>query len=208
MTRPIIDVSDLPETELDHRSAIWWANLLLLAIETTMFALLVGGYFYLRGNFTQWPPPHIAGPMAYFDPVPALLLPTINLGVLLLSVAPMVWADRGALHMQTRPVCRGLMVCIALGVVIIALRAREFSALRFRWDDNAYGSIVWTIVAMHLLHVIVATSELALMLVWILRKGMDEKHARDVRVTAVYWYWVVGVWVPLYVIVFQGPRFF
>jgi cytochrome c oxidase subunit III len=200
MSRPVIDVSALPETELDHRASIWWGNLLLIAIETTMFALLVG--------FTQWPPPHIIGPMAYFDPVPALAVPTINLFVLLVSVAPMIWADRAALHMKKGPVCRGLTICIALAVVAIALRCREFSALHFRWDDNAYGSIVWIIVGMHLLHLIVATLEFALMLAWILKKGMDAKHARDVRVTAVYWYWIVGVWVPLYVIVFQGPRFF
>lgn len=208
MSRPVIDVSNLPDTELDHRSAIWWGNVLLLAIETTMFALLLGAYFYLRGNFAQWPPPHISGPMAYFDPVPKLGVPTSNLFVLLLSVVPMVWADRAAWHMRCGPVCRGLTACVLLGLLIIVVRFWEFSALRFRWDDNAYGSITWTIVAMHLLHVIVATLELGLMLVWILRKGMDEKHARDVRVTAVYWYWVVGIWVPLYVIIFAGPRVF
>lgn len=208
MTRPIIDVSTLPDTELDHRSAIWWGNLLLLAIETTMFALLIGAYFYLRGNFAQWPPPHIAGPMAYLDPAPRLGVPTVNLFVILSSVVPMAWADRAALRMQSGSVCRGLIVCIVLGLIVIALRCWEFGALRFRWDDNAYGSITWTIVAMHLLHLIVATLELALMLVWILRKGMDEKHARDVRVTAVYWYWVVATWVLLYLIVFAGPRAF
>jgi cytochrome c oxidase subunit III len=208
MSRPVIDISNLPNTELDHRSAIWWGNLLLLAIETTMFALLIGGYFYLRNNFTQWPPPLIKGPMAYFDPVPALPVPTINLFILLLSVAPMVWADRAALHLKQGPVCRALAGCIVLGLVAIALRFREFSALQFRWDDNAYGSIVWVMVAMHLLHLIVATLELGLMLAWILRKDMDGKHARDVRVTAVYWYWIVGVWIPLYVIIFPGPRIF
>jgi cytochrome c oxidase subunit III len=208
MSRPVIDISHLPDTELDHRSAIWWANLLLLAIETTMFALLIGGYFYLRGNFTQWPPPHIDGPMAYFDPVPKLPFPTLNLALLILSVGPMIWADRAALHMDTGRTCRGLFIVIALGLVIVAVRFREFSALQFRWDDNAYGSIVWTIVGMHLLHLFVALGEFALMLAWILRKGMDKKHARDVRVTAVYWYWIVGVWLPLYAIVFQGPRIF
>src|SRR5215217_5508450 len=99
-SRPVVDVTLLPETELDHRSAIWWGNLLLLAIETTMFALLVGGYFYLRGNFTSWPPPHIAGPIGHFDPVPDVALATLNLGLLIGSCVPMAWADYSALQMR------------------------------------------------------------------------------------------------------------
>jgi len=91
-------------------------------------------------------------------------------------------------------------------VLTLVLRAFEFPALRFRWDDNAYGSIVWTIVGTHLLHLLVMTLEVAVILHYIHRKGMDDKHARDVRVTAWYWYWVALVWVPLYALVFLGPR--
>lgn len=207
-SRPVIDVSYVPETALDHRSAIWWGNVLLLVIETTMFALMVGAYFYLRGNFHSWPPPHIDGPMAQFDPVPALRAPTVNLLVILLSVAPMVWADRAALRMDSNAVCRALLVCVALGVIAIALRFLEFKAVHFRWDDNAYGSVVWTIIGLHLMHLIVGTLENGLMAAWIVRHGMDKKHARDVRVTAVYWYWIAGIWIPLWLMLFPGPRFF
>ena len=49
---------------------------------------------------------------------------------------------------------------------------------------------------------------MVMMLTWVLLKGLDDKHARDVRVTAVYWYWIVGTWIILYAIVFPGPRFF
>jgi hypothetical protein len=27
-----------------------------------------------------------------------------------------------------------------------------------------------------------------------------------VRVGAVYWYWIAAIWIPLYVIVYFGPR--
>jgi heme/copper-type cytochrome/quinol oxidase subunit 3 len=207
-SRPLIDISRLPDTELDHRSAIWWANLLLLAIETTMFALLVGGYFYLRGNFETWPPPHVAGPFGIFDPVPALRLPTINLALLVLTLVPMICADRAAWHMREKIVTLMMATCIALGLVIIALRFREFSAFHFRWDDNAYASMVWTITGMHLLHLIVGTAENVVLFTWLVVRGMDAKHARDVQVGAVYWYWIVGVWVLLYAMLFIGPRHF
>jgi cytochrome c oxidase subunit 1/cytochrome c oxidase subunit I+III len=207
-SRPVVDVSHLPDGELDHRSPIWWGNLLLLCIETTMFALLVAAYFYLRGNFTAWPPPQTNRPAALYHPVPALLWPTLNLLVILASCAPMFWADRAALRMDQRRVSRGLLLCIALGLTAIAFRFREFSAFHFRWDDNAYGSIVWAIAALHLTHLVVGTLENSIMLAWIVRHGMDRKHARDVRVNAGYWYWIGAIWVPLYLILFPGPRFF
>jgi heme/copper-type cytochrome/quinol oxidase subunit 3 len=206
--RPAIDVSSLPDSELDHRSLVWWGNVLLIAIETTMFALLVAGYFYVRPNFLEWPPPRVSGPEALFDPVPALRLPTMNLLLLLLTLVPMIAADRACLRRDERTVKRMLAAFLALALACIALRFREFGALHFRWDDNAYGSIVWTTVGMHLLHLIVGVLEFLLMLVWLVARGLDDKHARDVRVTAVYWYWIVGTWVILYTILIPGPRFF
>jgi cytochrome c oxidase subunit III len=207
-TRPVIDVSALPETVLDHRAAIWWGNLLMIVIETTMFALLVGCYFYLRGNFAHWPPVQGNRPDGLFNPVPALFVPTLNLVVILGSCIPMAWADRSGLRMSCRGVEWGVGLTIVLGLVAIGLRFMEFHALKFRWDDNAYGSVVWTILGMHLLHLIVGTLENTTMFTWLLAKGMDRKHARDVRVTAVYWYWIAAIWVILYAIVIIGPRYF
>jgi heme/copper-type cytochrome/quinol oxidase subunit 3 len=99
-----------------------------------------------------------------------------------------------------------LAVCVLLGFVIAGLRFKEFFDLRFRWNENAYASVVWTILGMHLLHIVTGTLENLLMLSWVLVKPLDIKHARDIRVTAVYWYWIAGIWVPLYIIVFWGPR--
>lgn len=206
--RQTLDVSRLPGTELDPRSSAWWGNLLLLFIETTMFGLLVAAYFYLQQNFPQWPPvqPHTQPPLAH--PLPRLGPSLLNLAVILGSCAPMIWADRSALQRNRRGVNIGLTVTILFGLAALAVRCQEFHALLFRWDDNAYGSVVWTILGMHMLHLIVGTCELALMLLWVLIKGLDDKHARDVHITAIYWYWIVGIWVVLWFIVFISPRLF
>ena len=206
--RTAIDVSHLPDSELDHRSLIWWGNLLLIGIETTMFALLVSAYFYIRPNYTEWPPPLVTGPIADLNSVPELRLPTLNLLLLLATLAPMIAADRACLRRDERATRRYLAMFLVLALGCVALRFPEFSALKFRWDDNAYASIVWTTTGLHLVHLIVGVLEIVMMLTWIVFKGLDKKHARDVRVTAVYWYWVVGTWVVLYAILFPGPRFF
>jgi cytochrome c oxidase subunit 3 len=205
--RAVIDVSHLKAHVMDHRSPIWWGNLLLLLIETTMFSLLVATYFYLRVvDFDQWPPPRVDRVPVLYHPVPALGVANANLLIILLSFAPMFWTDRACLKRNIGVVKSGLVVCVLFGVITIVLRFQEFQALHFKWSDNAYASIVWLILGMHLAHLITATCENALMTVWVFVKGLDDQHARDIRVTASYWYWVIGIWVLLYLLIYWGPR--
>ena len=117
----------------------------------------------------------------------------------------MYLADRAALRYDKKALLIGTAATVTLALIAIAVRAREFHGTQFRWDDNAYASVVWGILFMHLLHLMVGLIEDGLMLAYIGKYGLDDKHARDVRVTAVYWYWIAGIWVPLYVIVYFGP---
>jgi len=41
---------------------------------------------------------------------------------------------------------------------------------------------------------------------WTFIKGVDDKHALDLTVTAVYWYWIVGMWVLLFPLIYIAPR--
>lgn len=207
--RAVIDVSDLPGSAMDHRSPIWWGNLLLLLIETTMIALLVATYFYLRVvDISLWPPPKVNQLPILYHPVPSLLIPTINLLVILAGLVPMIWTDRACLARNAGAVKAGLLLWMLFGIASIVLRFYEFPALHFRWNDNAYASVVWTLLGLHLSHLIACTAENSIMAAWVLTKGLDDKHARDVRVTATYWYWIAGVWVLLYVLVYWTPRWF
>jgi cytochrome c oxidase subunit III len=202
-----IDVSELPSTAIDHRSPIWWGNLMLLFIETTMFALVVAGYFYVHQNIKPWPPPRIHLSQPLLNPVPKLGIPMVNLILLLISLIPMIWADYAAWNYRQRAVTIALILSVLIGAGNIVLRFYEFPALHFRWDENAYASFAWTILGMHLLHLMTGTLENSLMLSWLAVKGLDAKHARDIRVTGVYWYWIVGIWIVLYAIVYLSPRF-
>ncbi len=204
-TRDVIDVADLPPSAIDHRSPIWWGNTLLLAIETTMFVILVASYFYIRQNFENWPPPQVNFQPPNLHPVPDLFWGTLNLVVILGATFSMLGADFASLRFERGRVLLTTGLTIALGLIAIALRFREFHGTNFRWDDNAYASVVWAILLMHLLHLIVGVCEDGLMFAYISKYGLDDKHARDVRVTAVYWYWIGGVWVLLYLLIYFGP---
>ena len=67
--KPVLDVSSLPSFGFGHRSIMWWATLGLVAIESTVFALTVVAYFYLRSQGDRWPP---------LEQPPALLWGSLN----------------------------------------------------------------------------------------------------------------------------------
>lgn len=203
--RAVIDVSKLPHHEFDTYDPVWWGNNGLLAIETSMFAILIATYFYLRQNFALWPPP-IAQLTAPLRPLPELTYGVANTILLLLSCIPMIIADRAARREDRDTTRIGLLICLVCGLAAMVLRGFEFSAVQFRWDSNAYGSIVWFVLGMHALHLLVLTSETLLLLIWIIRREFDMKHRVDVVTIAVYWYWVVGVWLVLFAIIYFTPR--
>jgi cytochrome c oxidase subunit III len=206
VTTAVLDVSGLPRSVMDHRSPIWWGNVLLLLIESTMFALLIASYFYLSQNFETWPPPRSTGPFPRHDTLPALAWASVILAVELFSIAPMLLASRACLTRSLRVVEAGLGFTVVLGLACAYLEWRNLDSLRFRWDENAYASVTWTLLGLHLLHTIIATGENLIMFLYLLIEGMDDKHARDVRVAATYWYWVAGVWAALYAVIYLSPR--
>jgi len=205
-TRAVIDISELPHHEFDTYDPVWWGNNLLLAIETSMFAILIATYFYLRQNFALWPPP-VAQLTATLRPLPELGYGTANTILLLLSCVPMVFTDLAA-RRDNKPVAQtGLLICVACGIAAIVLRSFEFAAVYFRWDSNAYGSIVWFMLGMRMLHLCVLTSEAVLLVIWIFTREFEMKHRVDIVTLAIYWYWVVGIWLLLYAIIYFTPRF-
>ncbi|HEY9154735.1 MAG TPA: cytochrome c oxidase subunit 3 [Opitutaceae bacterium] len=206
MNNKALDVSALPESALDHRSLIWWGNTLLLVIETTMFALLVASFLYVRMNFPIFPPVLTTRPITILHPFPELARPTMTLLILIVSVIPAILADRLALRMNSLGVRVTFGILVLFGIVAAISRFYDLHSFLFVWSDNAYASVVWTIASLHLMHIIVATSENTAMLLWAMTHPLDRKHARDVRVSAVYWYWVVGIWIPLYLLIYFGPR--
>lgn len=204
-TRAVIDISELPHHEFDTYDPVWWGNNLLLAIETSMFGILIATYFYLRQNFDLWPPP-VAQLTATLRPLPLLTYGTLNTILLVLSCGPMVLTDIAARRGNKSVSQIGLIICIICGLTALVLRSFEFSAVYFRWDSNAYGSAVWFLLGMHMLHLLVLTTECVLLAIWIFTREFDMKHRVDIVTVAVYWYWVTAIWLILYAIIYFTPR--
>ena len=82
-----LDVARLPTTTFGHRSHMWWGTLGFMLIEGTTLFVCIASYFYLRLNFTVWPPEHTLRP--------ALFWPTVHVVVLLASAVPITWGKPG-----------------------------------------------------------------------------------------------------------------
>mgnify|MGYP000906991696 CR=1 FL=1 len=96
---------------------------------------------------------------------------------------------------------------ISIGVLPLIIRVFEFRALHVSWDTNAYGSIVWTLLGLHTLHIgtdLVDTVVLTALM--FTRNGHMAKRFSDVNDNAVYWDFVVYSWLPLYAVIYWFPR--
>ncbi|MGE5178318.1 MAG: hypothetical protein ACM3PF_04405 [Bacteroidota bacterium] len=227
-----LDVSNLPSSSLDDETPLWWGNVMAMAVETTILSLLLMSYFYLRKNFHLWPPPYVDSIHSVLHPAPKLLLETINTVVMVGSCWLMVRLDRAArrfarLAPQSHPpseherwerdsrvegerirgtMTRGLVVIAILVAVSLVLRWFGFRSLYFDWNDNAYASVVWSLLVLHFVYLLFSLGELALLAVWIGRMGLKEKLAEDLTLVAGFWYWTVAAWIVIYAVVFWSPR--
>lgn len=194
--RPRIDVSALPSMAFGPKATLWWGVAAMLAIETTMFALLFATYYYLRGNEAVWPP----GGRPPIGPA------TVCLALLLLSVPPMILVHlESGKKRSLRRMRFWLIVSMAIGLLALIARAAEFGELPFRWDHHAYGSIVWVTLGMHAIHLIASGGENILFVALLFKGPVEERHLLDLRLNAMYWYFVVAWAVAVYALIYLDP---
>jgi cytochrome c oxidase subunit III len=197
MNRPVIDVARLPPYAFGQRSLIWWGTMGMIAIEGTMFAMLIAAYFYLKGRAPHWPPGQFS---------PALLWGTLNTGLLLLSAVPnqlaKVAAEKRDLGRTRLWLAAALLVALAFNIV----RIFEFRHLNVWWDENAYGSVVWTLLGFHTFHIVTDFVDSSVLLALTFIGPMQESHFVDLADNAMYWYFVVVSWIPIYAAIYIVPR--
>jgi heme/copper-type cytochrome/quinol oxidase subunit 3 len=198
MTTSNVDVSGLPTTTFNHRSLAWWGTLGFMAIEGTTLFIGVVAYFYLSRNFQTWPPEHTLRP--------SVLWPTVQVLLLLASLVPAVLADRAAYRIDLPKLRQWFVVMLLFEVVSVIVRWQEFLSLKVRWDSNAYGSAAWTLVGLHSTLLVADLIETAVLTAILFSSRVLDRHYSDATDVTFYWYFLVALWVPIYVIVYLSPR--
>ena len=195
--RLVLDVSRLPKFAFGHKGLVWWGTLGFMVIEGSMFVMALIVYFYLRLKVEAWPPSL---------PNPDIGFATANLLVILVSIIPNALAKKAAESFDLRKVQLWLVVLTAMGAVALVLRAFEYTQLNCRWDDNAYGSIVWVLLSLHTIHVATDVVDSGVLTALMFIGPVTEQRFVDTSENSLYWYFIVAWWIPIYLTIYFAPR--
>lgn len=192
------DLSHLPAHGHSHRSLTWWGMMGLICVEGTALALAVAAYLYLSGHETAWPPHRV---------LPSPGWGTAFTIIVLLSFLPNLLLNRRAEQEQLGPVRVWLVVMTLVGFLLVAIRYFEFAAMHVVWSDSAYGSIVITLLGLHTVHLVTDLYDTAVLTVLMFtRHANSGRRFVDVAENAIYWNFVIYVWLPIYVLLYFAPR--
>ena len=84
------------------------------------------------------------------------------------------------------------------------LRGIEWNSLNFTWASDAHGSIVWTILFLHSYDIVADMLMTAVLIVIVASGRYGPRQRIGVHVDSVLWYFLVGIWIPLYGVVLLG----
>ena len=197
VARRELNVAGLPTIVFGSRSIIWWGTIGMMAIEGTMFAIVVAAYFYLRTRVNDWPP----GLMP-----PALLWGGINTGLFLISIVPNQIVKKIAQKGDREGVQWWLVVLAGIGVANIVFRAFEFANLNCQWDANAYASVLWIILGLHTVHLVTDWFDTCVLAALFFVGPFDARRFMDASENSDYWYFVVLAWLPIWFVIYWAPR--
>ena len=196
--RVVANLSVLPLHGQGSASVTWWGTLAFMLIEGTGFALILAIYFYLADIAPEWP---LGAPSPDLGPGSA------TTAILIASLLPNYLILRWAAQEQLTKVRIGLVVMLLFGIAPLVVRIFEFPALHASWDTKAYGSITWTLLALHTTHLITdLVDTLVLAVLMFTSHGRNKRRIGDVEDNALYWYFVVVTWLPIYGVLYWAPR--
>lgn len=161
----------------------WWGVALLIATEATLFSCLIAAYFYLRFKSSEWPLGGIEKP--------SVVLPLVFTAMLVASCAPIFVAVSAAKRGEARLAWLSLAIASAVQATYLGLQIWLFAddLHSFSPQDNAYGSVYFTLLGTHHAHVAAGLAVNAWLL-WKLGRGITNYRLIGLRAAAIYWYFV------------------
>ncbi len=133
-----------------------------------------------------------------------LLLPTINTALLLASSATFHKASKYLKQTKNGLCQRWLMITAVLGVAFLTSQMFEYFTLPFGLTDNIYASTFYALTGFHGLHVSLGT--IMIFIVWWQSRNpggrITIENQFPLEATELYWHFVDGIWVILFVILY------
>jgi heme/copper-type cytochrome/quinol oxidase subunit 3 len=154
---------------------------MVVAREATLFGTFVGTYYYLRFTSVHWPPPG--------TPEPRVVVPLVLAGILATTSLPMQLAANAARRGGLRAARFLLASALVVQCGYLVYEIHDYvNQLRVSTpQDNAYGSIYYTLLGADHAHVALGIL-LVVWLLWKLARGLTTYRRNAVQVVAFYWH--------------------
>lgn len=170
----------------------------LIAAESAIFTIFVVSYLYYAGKST--------GP----TPREVLEVP-IFISICLFSSSFTIVMGEKAIHGgNVKLFTVWLFATIVLGAIFAVGSFREWYHLIYDHgvtiSSSLFGTNFYSLVGLHLTHVIVGLTMLSLVLIFCLLGYVKQEHAERIGVLALYWHFVDTVWVVVLSVVYFIAR--
>lgn len=177
-----------------YRIGMWvgLASILMLFIALTS-AYIVRGVPALSGGDSDWLP---------IDMPPVLW---VNTAVLLLSSVSIELARRALKRNEYSSFKRHISLTTLFGVAFLAgqvMAWRQLSAQGVFINSHPHSSFFYLLTSLHGLHLLGGVIALAYVTIAALRMRIGFKRRTAVDVTAIYWHFMDGLWIYLFVLLF------
>lgn len=199
MSASRVDLRALPTQPSGTSSPEIWGVAGLVTIEGIVFIGAVASYFHLKLQNPAWPPTGIEDP--------EILLPTLNTLLLALTAIPAWLAVRGVRQGNEKPARWALPVGMLMLVAFMALKVYEYSHKPWGATTHAYGSAVMLMTGLHLAHVGAVVLKTAVVYTYLQTDRIDPRRSAPLEANAIYWYFVILIWLPLYTTIYLSPHF-
>jgi cytochrome c oxidase subunit 3 len=182
---------------LPHRGIVGMAC--LIVAESAIFLIFVVAYIYYIGK-------SLTGPL----PAQVLDLPVLGTVCLLSSSITVHFAVSALRKADIRGCTLGLAGTVLLGAIFLMTTTREWYHLIHDFGltirTNLFGTTFYSLVGLHATHVVVGLMMLTTALALLLSGRVNEKHAERLEVLSLYWHFVDGVWVVVFLVVYVLGR--
>lgn len=168
------------------KSAFSNGFLLFMVSETFFFATFIWAYFYIALSPTvhlgaTWPPLGIS-------PINPWTLPLLNTVLLLSSGATATWAHNAILAKDLFNAIKGLLLTVTLGTLFTLAQLHEYKYAPFNLTDSVFGTLFFSTVSLHGIHVLIGTIFLLLCLYRLITYQFSNIQHIMLEAALIYWH--------------------
>lgn len=184
--------------EAEATDRIMFGFWVYLMTDLLMFSVLFAAYAVLKNNT-------MGGPAArdLFNPTLGLVNTLILLTSSFTAGVGMVAARRG----DKSSVLKWFGVTFLLGLAFLSIEMYEFAELVHEghyWTVNSFLSSFFALVGTHGLHIISGLLWLAILTVYIVKRGLTHSNIRKLALLSLFWHFLDIVWIFIFSVVYLG----